>query len=45
MSRLTLRKKEVEQVELVQMNIYESNTYSKDLTWLHFEDEARVQER
>ena len=27
------------------MDIYQSNTYRKDLSWLHFNDEARVQER
>ena len=26
------------------MNIYQSNTYRKNLSWLHFDDEARVQE-
>ena len=34
--------KEVEPVETVQMNTYQSNTYRKDLTWLHFEDEPRI---
>ena len=37
--------KEEEPVELVQMNIYQSNTYRKDLSWLHLDDEPRVQER
>ena len=37
--------KEVELVEPVQMNIYQSNTYRKELSWLHFDDETRVQER
>ena len=37
--------KEVEPVELVQMNIYQCNTYRKDLSWLHFSDEPRVQEK
>ena len=27
------------------MKIYRSNTYSKDLSWLHFDNEPRVQER
>ena len=27
------------------MNIYESNTYKKDLGWLHFDDKSRIQER
>ena len=40
-----LKNKEVETVEPVQMNIYQSNIYRKDLSWLHFKDEPRVQER
>ena len=40
-----LENKEVEPVEPDQMNIYQSNTYRKDLSWLHFDDEPRVQER
>ena len=31
--------KEVEPVEPVQMNIYQNNTYRKDLSWLHFKNE------
>ena len=31
--------------QLVQMNIYQSNTYRKDLSWLHFNNEPMVQER
>ena len=27
------------------MKIYQSNTYRKDFSWLHFDDEPRVQER
>ena len=34
----------MEPVELVQMNIYQSNTYRRDLSWLHFNDEPRVHE-
>ena len=37
--------KEVEPAEPVQMNIYQSNTYRIDLSWLHLDDEPRVQER
>ena len=33
------------QVEPVLMNIYQSNTYRKDLSWPHFGDEPRVQEK
>ena len=38
-------KKDVEPVGPVLMNIYQSNTYRKDLSWLHFDNEPRVQER
>ena len=37
--------KEVEPAQPVQMNIYQSNTYRKDLSRLHFHDGARVQIR
>ena len=40
-----LENKGVEPVEPVQMNIYQSNTYKKDLSWLHFDNEPKVQER
>ena len=40
-----LENKEVGPVEPVQMNIYQSYTYRKDLSWLHFDDEPRVQKR
>ena len=40
-----LESKEVEPVKKVQMNIFQSNTYRKELSWLHFIDEPRVQER
>ena len=33
----------MEPVEPVQMNIYQSNTYKKDLSWLHFGNKLRVQ--
>ena len=36
--------KEAEPVEPVQVKIYQCNTYRKDLSWLHFGDEPRVQE-
>ena len=39
-----LQNKEVEPAEPVQMNFYQSNTYRKDLRWLHFEDGPGVQE-
>ena len=32
-------------VEPVLKNIYQSNTYRKDLRWPHFNDEPRVQEK
>ena len=31
-------------VQSVQMNIYQSNSYRKDLSWLHFDAEPRAQE-
>ena len=37
--------KRVEPVQPVKMNAYQSNTYRKDLTWLCFGNEPRVQER
>ena len=36
---------EVEPGEPVQMDIYQNNIYREDLSWLHFDDEPRVQER
>ena len=41
----SLENKDAEPLEPVQMNIYQSNTYSKDLRFLHLKDEPRVQER
>ena len=38
-------KTEVEPVEPVQINIYQSNTFRKDLHWPHFDDEPRVQDK
>ena len=35
----------MEPVEPVQMSIYLRNTYRKELSWLHFDDEPRVKER
>ena len=35
----------MEPVDPVQMNIYQSNTYRKDFSCLHFNDEPRLQER
>ena len=37
--------KEVEPVKPVQMNIHQSNTFRKDLSWLLFNDEPRIQEK
>ena len=37
--------KEVEPVQQVQMKIYHSNTYRKDFSWSHFDDELGVQQR
>ena len=35
----------MEQVEQVEMKIYQGNTYGKDLSRLHVDDEPRVQDR
>ena len=35
----------MEPVQPGQMNIYQSNTNRKDLRWLYFDDEPRVQEK
>ena len=43
-SRPPSRKKEVEPVESVLKNIYQYDTYRKDLSQSHFDDESRVQE-
>ena len=40
-----LEKKEVEPIEQVLKNISQSNTYIKNLSWPHFDDESRVQEK
>ena len=37
--------KAMEPGERVQMNVYESNSYRKDLSRQHFDNESRVQER
>ena len=34
----------MEPVQPLQMNIYQSNTYRKDLSKLHFDDQPRVQD-
>ena len=41
----SLKNKEVEPIEPVQMNIYQSSTCVKDLGWLHLDSEPRVQEK
>ena len=41
----SLEEKEVETVKPVLKNIYQSNTYRKDLSWPHIDDEPRVQEK
>ena len=38
-------KKEVEQIEPVLKNICQCDTYKKRLSWSHFDDEPRVQEK
>ena len=44
-SRPPSRKKEVEPVQPVLKNIYQSNTCRKDLSWPHSDDEPRVLEK
>ena len=41
----TSEKKKVEPVKPVLKNIYQNNTYRKDLSWPHFDNEARAQEK
>ena len=40
-----MESKEVEPGEPVQMNIYQGNTYRKDLSWLYFDDDPMVSDR
>ena len=35
----------MQSIKPVLKNIYQSNTYRKDLSWPHFDDEPRVQEK
>ena len=44
-SRPPSKKKEVEPVEPVLKNIYQSNTYRKDLGWPYFDNDIRVPEK
>ena len=41
---ISYKDKEVEPVEPVHMNIYQSNTYRKGSSWLHFDDEPKAQD-
>ena len=41
--KTSLENKEVELVVPVKRNIYQGNTYRNNLSWLHFDDEPRVQ--
>ena len=43
--KTSLKNKEVEPGEPIQMNIYQCNTNRKDLSWLHFVTEPNFQER
>ena len=43
-NKQALKKKEVKPVQPVQMTIHQSNTYRKNLSWLHFYDESKAQE-
>ena len=42
---ISLSSKELEPLEPVQKQIYQSNTYRKELSWLHFNDKLMVQEQ
>ena len=44
-SRPTSKKREVEPVEPAVNNMCQSKTYRKDLSWPHFGNEPRVQEK
>ena len=44
-SRSLSRIRKWNQLKPIQMNIYQSNTYGKDLGWLLFVDEPRIQQR
>ena len=37
---MSLEGKDIELVEPVQVNIYQSNTHRKDLNWLHFDGQG-----
>ena len=39
------KNEEVETAQQLQMNIYQGNTYKKDLHWLHFDNKPKVLER
>ena len=41
----SFKKKEVEPVVPVLKNIYQNDNYRKDLSWPHFDDEPKVQEK
>ena len=41
----SLDNKKVEPVQPVQVNIYESHTFRKDLPWLHFDVWSRAEEK
>ena len=43
--KIFIKNKEAKPVEPVQMKIYQSNTYRKDLSWLHFDSYLRAEER
>ena len=40
-----MEKKEVKPVESVLKNIYQSNTYRKDLSWPYFNDGPKIPEK
>ena len=44
-NKQTSLENKVKPVELVKMKVYQNNTYKEDLSWLHFSNEPRVQEK
>ena len=40
--KIDLQREQEQPVQPIQINIYQSNTYRKELSWLHFDNEPRV---
>ena len=39
------KNEDAELVQPVQISIYQNSAYKKDLSWLHFDEESRAEER